>query len=47
MPLEDLRDQERLKLKAAHRFLVCVVEVNVLNEKVNTILKSMYALDGR
>jgi Mg-chelatase subunit ChlI len=34
MALEGLRDQERLKLKAAHRFLFCVDEVNVLNEKL-------------
>ena len=39
MPLEGLRDQERLKLKAEYRFLFCVDEVNVLNEKINTILK--------
>ena len=39
MPLEGLRDQERLELKAEYRFLFCVDEVNVLNEKINTILK--------
>ena len=46
MPLEGLRNQERLKLKAARRFLFCIYEVNILNEKVNTILKSMDALDS-
>jgi hypothetical protein len=34
-------------LKATHRFLFFVDEVNVLNEKVNIILTSMDALDGR
>jgi len=47
MPLKGLRDQESLKLKAARRFLGCVVEVNVLNEKIITVLKNMDALDGR